>query len=309
MWPALIAAGQGDASMAAPRARATARSAAWRALCPAGAALGVALLSACAGPTDQPPAWDGRRGYDGNGDYGYQLNAPRAEASRYRMGAARSYGVPGPPEDPWGPHIRTASARFGVPEAWIREVMRQESGGRLYDAQGLPITSWAGAMGLMQVMPGTYATLRARHGLGPDPYEPRDNILAGAAYLREMHDRFGAPGFLAAYNAGPTRIEEVLAGITVLPDETLNYIARIAPRLGMQASLQGPFAVPGGGFYRSVAAEPSDLAFAGGGMRGTEYFGGSPAVAAADDPTLRAFDGGGLVTPDAPTGILTPRRR
>jgi len=59
-----------------------------------------------------------------------------------------------------------------------------------------------GAMGLMQIMPGTWADLRARYGLGADPYDSHDNILAGTAYIRELYDRYGAPGFLAAYNAG-----------------------------------------------------------------------------------------------------------
>ena len=59
----------------------------------------------------------------------------------------------------------------------------------------------------MQIMPQTWAELRARYGLGTDPYDPHDNILAGAAYIRELHDRYGAPGFLAAYNAGPGRYE------------------------------------------------------------------------------------------------------
>ena len=67
-------------------------------------------------------------------------------------------------------------------------------------------------MGLMQIMPDTWTELRTRHRLGRDPYDPRDNILAGAAYLREMHDRYGSPGFLAAYNAGPGRYEDYLAG-------------------------------------------------------------------------------------------------
>jgi soluble lytic murein transglycosylase-like protein len=44
-----------------------------------------------------------------------------------------------------------------------------------------PITSPAGAMGLMQVIPDTYAEMRLRHGLGGDPYDPRDNILRALA--------------------------------------------------------------------------------------------------------------------------------
>src|SRR5258708_29108280 len=89
-----------------------------------------------------------------------------------------------------------------------------------------------GAMGLMQIMPDTWADLRARYGLGADPYEPRDNILAGTAYLREMHDRYGSPGFLAAYNAGPTRYEEYLSTGRELPAETQLYVAALAPLTG-----------------------------------------------------------------------------
>jgi len=130
---------------------------------------------------------------------------------------------PGPPGDPWGPWIREASARFDVPEAWIREVMRQESGGRP------GVTSRAGAMGLMQVMPATYRELQARHGLGDDPYHPYDSIMAGTAYIRQMYDLFGSPAFLAAYNAGPGRLEGFLYNRRGLPTETRNYVARVGP--------------------------------------------------------------------------------
>lgn len=143
--------------------------------------------------------------------------------------------------DQWAPYIAEASSRFAVPETWLREVMRAESGGRTHQ-DGRPITSHAGAMGLMQVMPETYEELRQRHGLGDDPHAPRDNILAGAAYIREMYDRFGAPGFLAAYNAGPRRFEEHLAGGRSLPTETQVYLARVAPRLSGDAPIGAPAA-------------------------------------------------------------------
>ena len=87
-------------------------------------------------------------------------------------------------------------------------------------------------MGLMQIMPKTWTELRVRYGLGSDPYDPRDNILAGAAYIRELHDRYGAPGFLAAYNAGPRRYENHLATGRPLPDETQAYLATLAPTIG-----------------------------------------------------------------------------
>jgi len=154
-------------------------------------------------------------------------------------GPTRYYPPPGPAQDPWGPYIREASGRYGVPEQWIREVMRQESGG-----QEQAVSS-AGAMGLMQIMPDTFDGLRRRYALGNDPFEPRDNIMAGTAYIREMYDRYGAPGFLAAYNAGPSRLDSYLVGGDSLPDETVNYVAAIAPRLGRSVALTGPLAAYG----------------------------------------------------------------
>ena len=128
--------------------------------------------------------------------------------------------------DPYASFVREAAQRFGVPASWISAVMAMESGGDV-----LALSS-QGAMGLMQIMPDTWAGLRARHGLGADPYAPRDNILAGAAYLREMHDRYGSPGFLAAYNAGPARYDQYLATGRELPAETQLYVAMLAPLIG-----------------------------------------------------------------------------
>ena len=123
-------------------------------------------------------------------------------------------------------YIAEAARRFGVPASWIRAVMGAESAG---DVRAV---SRKGAMGLMQIMPDTLSDLRSRYDLGRDPFDPRDNILAGAAYLREMHDRYGSPGFLAAYNAGPQRYDEYLAGVRALPAETRAYVALLAPLIG-----------------------------------------------------------------------------
>ena len=131
-----------------------------------------------------------------------------------------------PAGDPYAHFIREAAQRFGLPASWISAVMAMESGG---DVLAL---SPQGAMGLMQIMPDTWAGLRIRHDLGTDPHEPRDNILAGAAYLREMHDRYGSPGFLAAYNAGPVRYDVYLATGRELPAETQLYVATLAPLIG-----------------------------------------------------------------------------
>jgi hypothetical protein len=130
------------------------------------------------------------------------------------------------PRDPYADHIADAARRFGIPAVWIRAVMRVES------RDDVRAISPKGAMGLMQIMPATWTDLRARHGLGNDPYAPRDNIMAGAAYLREMHDRYGSPGFLAAYNAGPGRYEEYRAIGRPLPAETRAYVAALAPIIG-----------------------------------------------------------------------------
>jgi soluble lytic murein transglycosylase-like protein len=128
--------------------------------------------------------------------------------------------------DPYAAHITEASRRFGIPERWIRAVLRAESAG---DARAI---SSAGAMGLMQVMPDTWAELRVRHRLGRNPYDPHDNILAGTAYLREMWDHYGdVAAMLAAYNAGPARYDEHRAKGRPLPAETRAYVASLAPAL------------------------------------------------------------------------------
>ena len=208
----------------------------------AGCLVGVALLSACAS--------------------GPKISAQQ-ESTQYRARAGRNYTPPGPASDPWGPYISEASAKFDVPERWVREVMRQESGGNLYGRGGNLITSGAGAMGLMQVMPATYDEIRTRYPeLGEDPYDPHNNILAGTAYIREMYDIYGSPGFLAAYNAGPGRLDDYLTRNRTLPEETRRYVAAIGPRIagsaprspspGQQYAMNAvPFSIPDGTRYAS----------------------------------------------------------
>lgn len=140
---------------------------------------------------------------------------------------------------PYAAHIAEASQRFGIPEHWIRAVLRAES------ASDVRAVSSAGAMGLMQVMPDTWAGLRVRYELGRDPYDPRDNILAGTAYLREMYDRYGnVAAMLAAYNAGPGRYDEYRATGRTLPAETRAYVAALAPILGGAAATEPPSSAP-----------------------------------------------------------------
>ena len=131
------------------------------------------------------------------------------------------------PFDPWAAYIAEAAKRFAIPEHWLRAVMSVESHG------DRTARSSKGAMGLMQIMPKTWNELRGRYGLGSDPWQPRANIMAGAAYLREMHDRYGSiAAMLAAYNAGPKRYDAHLANGRALPTETVDYVAKIAPMIG-----------------------------------------------------------------------------
>ncbi|MBB6125399.1 lytic transglycosylase domain-containing protein [Sphingobium subterraneum] len=151
------------------------------------------------------------------------------------------------PSAQWMPLIAEASARFGVPADWIVRVMRAESGGRTW-LNGQPIRSRAGAIGLMQLMPATWAAMRDKYFLGSNPDDPHDNIIAGAAYLRLMADRFGYPGLLAAYNAGPARYADYLAGKSRLPGETIAYISGITGKTQTAAL--------------AIASTPRELLFA-----------------------------------------------
>ncbi|WP_428480669.1 lytic transglycosylase domain-containing protein [Roseomonas gilardii] len=204
------------------------------------------------------------------------------------------------PGDSHGAHIAEASQRFGIPELWIRAVLRAESAG---DVRAV---SSAGAMGLMQVMPDTWAGLRVRHRLGRDPYQPRDNILAGTAYLREMWDRYrNVAAMLAAYNAGPGRYDDHRATGRALPAETRAYVAALAPILGGAAApdpmvsppspppdwRDAPLFVMRASDPRSAAVQPSGVqsddaraTVPARERRDTEPQDGSIFVARADDP-------------------------
>ncbi len=149
--------------------------------------------------------------------------AAMSPASARPAPASLAASVPGP----FSAYVTEAAQRFGLLEDWVWAVMRAESGG---DPRAV---SAAGAMGLMQIMPGTWNALTTRYGLGRDPYDARANIHAGAAYLREMIDRYGDPAIaLAAYNAGPGRVDEWRAARRSLPVETVAYVAKLAPAFG-----------------------------------------------------------------------------
>jgi soluble lytic murein transglycosylase-like protein len=165
-----------------------------------------------------------------------------AASSFFESGAGAHSPVRPPSTDRFANFIAEASARFTVPARWIRAIIQIESAG---DEQAI---SPRGAMGLMQLMPATWVELSVRYGLGLDPFDARDNILAGTAYLKEMHDRFGSAGFLAAYHAGPWRYEQHLVTGRPLPSETTAYVAAVTPLLdneqGEHAAVDGRRALP-----------------------------------------------------------------
>jgi hypothetical protein len=218
----------------------------------------------------------------------------------YQPNAPRNYLPPGPPSDPWGPYIHEASARFNVPEIFIRSIMRQESGGHQY-LNGQLVTSRSGAMGLMQVMPATWATLSGRNGLGPDPYDPHDNILAGTALIQELYAKYGSPGFVAAYDAGPRRLDDYLAGRGELPNETIGYLDNVAPQLVGAGPMTGPLVAfagtPGAAPSPSPVPTPTPVEVADASaptQAGSRLWGTSPsapvaAAAPAPPPRLSRF--------------------
>ncbi len=93
----------------------------------------------------------------------------------------------------------------------------------------------------MQVLPQTYQEMRAQYKLGSNPFDPKDNISAGAGYLRWLRNKYGYPTIFAAYNAGPGEVDNVLGGGKRLPAETQAYVARVVTILGASGGPDGAF--------------------------------------------------------------------
>jgi soluble lytic murein transglycosylase-like protein len=108
--------------------------------------------------------------------------------------------------------VRDASLRFAVSPELLHAVIRHESA---YDVEAV---SHRGAQGLMQLMPATARELGV-----VCPFDPRQNVLGGARYLRRLRDRLGTwPRALAGYHAGPSRVERGR-----IPAETRRYVRRV----------------------------------------------------------------------------------
>lgn len=126
--------------------------------------------------------------------------------------------------------VAEASDRFCIPRNWIEAVIMVESGG---SANAI---SPKGAMGVMQIMPSTWSSLRFRYHLGGNPFDIHDNIIAGTGLLHELYARFGTSGFLAAYNAGSSRYIASLTAGRPLNAETRDYLTKLVPFLGGEMS-------------------------------------------------------------------------
>ncbi|WP_376956416.1 LPD38 domain-containing protein (plasmid) [Azospirillum sp. A26] len=149
---------------------------------------------------------------------------------------AESFLDSAPAGNPVDDYVAEASSRFGVAPDLIRATMGVESAG---DARAV---SNKGAAGLMQLMPGTFDDMRRQHGLGSDRFEPRTNVLAGTAYLRQMLDRYqNDPSLaLAAYNAGPGTVDDYRAGRrSSLPAETRAYVPKVLGGMRGRPTLAG----------------------------------------------------------------------
>ncbi|WP_437760854.1 lytic transglycosylase domain-containing protein [Sorangium sp. So ce1389] len=143
--------------------------------------------------------------------------APRAAAVEAAPAASASPADGAAGDVPYAAHVREAAALYSLPPELILAVMKVESG---FNPKAV---SRAGAMGLMQLMPGTAEEVGVR-----DPFEPRQNVLGGARYLRILINAYDGSLTLAlaAYHAGSGTVGRY-AGVPPFP-ETLRYVARVS---------------------------------------------------------------------------------
>jgi soluble lytic murein transglycosylase-like protein len=122
--------------------------------------------------------------------------------------------------------LNAAAAEYNVPPALAIAVANQESGGNQFNSEGGVLTSSAGALGVMQLMPATAA------GLGVDPTDTAQNVDGGVRYLSQLLNQFDGNQqlALAAYNWGPGNVQK--NGMSNWPAETMNYVSSILASIG-----------------------------------------------------------------------------
>ncbi len=198
----VIGAGGGSATLAS-------------ALMNAGAAIPPSGLPAFSASGSALPSWN---------ETGAQQTAssvsPVANESSGQTAASQAAGQPNALRAALQPLIASLAPQYGLNAQLVNALITQESG---YNPTA---TSSAGAMGLMQLMPGTATSL----GVG-NPYDPVENLRGGMQYLGNLLKEFGGslPLALAAYNAGPNAVKEY-GGIPPYP-QTQQYVTDIMSQL------------------------------------------------------------------------------
>jgi soluble lytic murein transglycosylase-like protein len=136
--------------------------------------------------------------------------------------------------------INEHSRNHGVRPALVKAVMQVES------AFNPMARSPKGALGLMQLMPATIQQYRVT-----DPFDPRENVRGGVAYLRHLLDRYenNEQLALAAYNAGPGAVDKYKQSVPPYR-ETRNYVAQISQMTDVSDSAARPIAVRGNSIYK-----------------------------------------------------------
>ncbi|MGF1468498.1 MAG: transglycosylase SLT domain-containing protein [Sandaracinaceae bacterium] len=148
---------------------------------------------------------------------------------------------------PWLGAVAPAAAGAGLAPAHVYAVMRQESG---FDPD---VMSYAGAVGLLQLLPSTAAWVAGRSGIdvpAAELFRPRVNIRLGAALIGRLVDRYGIPLAFAAYNGGSAAVERWLRERGDLPldhfverisyTQTRGYVRRVTGHLAHYLYLAGP---------------------------------------------------------------------
>lgn len=138
--------------------------------------------------------------------------------------------------------LAAAAQQYGLDPQILLHQAQQESG------LNPNSVSKAGAIGVMQLMPGT------AKDLGVNPRDPSANIYGGAHYMRQLLDRYDGNYrlALAAYNAGPARVDAYLKG-RALPAETQAYVPAI---LGRDTPPPAPSPSPSGGADTTQSVQP-----------------------------------------------------